>query len=207
MGPRGVRRPPQLSKKPKSVIEFQDEDLRERYLNVVETMSSKLLIGETPEFQLEIANDLFLSNLYRDISRMDGTERNPLFAESILHSYSRNICTLAQSKIIYGDVAAISDISSPTYCSYMEALQKHFIIEDVPAWRPSIRSKEAMRAGVKRNLIDPSLAVAALDLTPEYFNIDFKTLGFLFESLCIRDLKIYSSKMRGEMSYATIDMV
>lgn len=170
-------------------------------------MSSKLLIGETPEFQLEIANDLFLSNLYRDISRMDGTERNPLFAESILHSYSRNICTLAQSKIIYGDVAAISDISSPTYCSYMEALQKHFIIEDVPAWRPSIRSKEAMRAGVKRNLIDPSLAVAALDLTPEYFNIDFKTLGFLFESLCIRDLKIYSSKMRGEMSYATIDMV
>ena len=170
-------------------------------------MSSKLLIGETPEFQLEIVNDLFLSNLYRDISRMDGTERNPLFAESILHSYSRNICTLAQSKIIYGDVAAISDISSPTYCSYMEALQKHFIIEDVPAWRPSIRSKEAMRAGVKRNLIDPSLAVAALDLTPEYFNIDFKTLGFLFESLCIRDLKIYSSKMRGEMSYTTIDMV
>ena len=161
----------------------------------------RALWNETSESRLEIANDLFYQICHRDISRIDDTKRNPLFAERILRSYSKNICTLAQSKTLYGDVTATSEISKQTYYSYIKALQKLFIIEDVPAWRPSIRSKEAMRAGAKRNLNGPSIAVAALVLTPEYFNTDFKTLGFLFESLCIRDLKIYSSKMRGEMSY------
>ena len=63
------------------------------------------------------------------------------------------------------------------------------------------RSRDAIRAGNKRNLVDPSIAVAALGLSPDYFNSDFKTLGFLFESLCIRDLKIYSSGLNGEVSY------
>lgn len=88
-----------------------------------------------------------------------------------------------------------------TFYDYIEALEKLYIIENIPAWCPSIRSKSAIRAGEKRNLIDPSLAVAALGLSPEYFNTDFKTLGFLFECLCIRDLKVYSAKMNGQMSY------
>lgn len=72
---------------------------------------------------------------------------------------------------------------------------------DVPAWSPSIRSKTSLRSSVKRNLVDPSIAVAALGLSPSYFDTDFKTLGFLFESLCIRDLKVYSSALGGQMSY------
>ncbi len=92
-------------------------------------------------------------------------------------------------------------MTSPTYYGYLHALEKLFIVEDIPAWCPAIRSKEAIRVREKRNLIDPSLAVAALGVTPEFFNTDFKTLGFLFESLCIRDLKVYSSKMNGEISY------
>ena len=66
---------------------------------------------------------------------------------------------------------------------------------------PSIRSKTAIRAGKKKNLVDPSIAVAALGIGPQYFNTDFKTLGFLFESLCIRDLKVYSSLHNGKVSY------
>ena len=161
----------------------------------------RALLNKTPESQLEIANDLFYQTCHRDISSIDNVKRNPLWAEKILKSYSRNICTLAETKTIFGDVVSTTDISKTTYYDYVQALEKLYIIEDIPAWCPSIRSKDAIRATNKRNLIDPSIAVAALGITPEYFNTDFKTLGFLFESLCIRDLKIYSSKMNGEISY------
>lgn len=161
----------------------------------------RALLNKTPESQLEIANDLFYQTCHRDISSIDNVKRNPLWAEKILKSYSRNICTLAETKTIFGDVVSTTDISKTSYYDYIQALEKLYIIEDIPAWCPSIRSKDAIRATNKRNLIDPSIAVAALGITPDYFNTDFKTLGFLFESLCIRDLKIYSSKMNGELSY------
>lgn len=311
IGPKGCGKTTTAKQKAKSVIEFQDEDKRENYLAVAETMPSKLLIGENPrlfdewqdapkiwgairksiddrnesglyiltgsssqdvktphtgttristlkmypmslyesnessgeislielfskknmnfvesklsidelifaicrggwprallnktqESQLEIANDLFYQTCHRDISNIDNVKRNPLWAEKILKSYSRNICTLAETKTIFADVNSTTEISKTTYYDYVEALEKLYIIEDIPAWCPSIRSKDAIRASNKRNLIDPSIAVAALGITPDYFNTDFKTLGFLFESLCIRDLKIYSSKMNGEISY------
>lgn len=159
------------------------------------------LYNGTPESQLEIANDLFFQICNRDISQIDGMRRNPLWAQKILQSYSRNICTLATTKTLFADVNSTTDMAQSTYFDYVQALEKLYIIEDIPAWRPSIRSKSAIRAGEKRNLIDPSTAVAALGLSPGYFNTDFKTLGFLFESLCIRDLKIYSAKMNGQMSY------
>lgn len=154
-----------------------------------------------PNSQLAIAEDLFYQTCHRDISAIDGTKRNPLWTETILRSYARNLCTLADTNVILADVTSSSDASRNTITDYIEALRKLFIIDDVPAWCPSIRSKTAIRSSPKRNLIDPSIAVAALGLQPDYFNEDFKTLGFLFESLCIRDLKIYSAKMRGEVSY------
>ena len=80
-------------------------------------------------------------------------------------------------------------------------MKKLYIVDDLDAWCPAIRSKTAIRRGAKRNFVDPSLAAAALGASPEYFAKDFKTLGFLFESLCIRDLKVYSSSMGGNMSY------
>ena len=80
-------------------------------------------------------------------------------------------------------------------------MEKLYIIEDIDAWCPAIRSKTAIRSSKKRNLIDPSIAVAAMGLYPQYFNTDFKTLGFLFESLCVRDLKIYSSAFDGDICY------
>lgn len=311
VGPKGCGKTTSAKQKANSIIEFQDEDNRERYLSVAETMPSKLLIGDNPRLfdewqdapkiwgairksiddrnesglyiltgssskdvvtphtgttristlkmhpmslfesgessgeislldlfntkkmdfveskltidglifsicrggwprslvnktaqsQLEIANDLFFQICNRDISNIDGVKRNSKWAEKILRSYSRNICTLAETKTIFGDVNSTTDMTKPTYYDYIQALEKLYIIEDVPAWCPPIRSKGAIRASNKRNLIDPSIAVAALGITPEFFNTDFKTLGFLFESLCIRDLKIYSSSMNGQISY------
>ncbi len=161
----------------------------------------RALLNKTPRSKLEIAKDLFRQTCSVDISNIDNTRRNPRWAQAILQSYSRNICTLAGAGTIIGDVKANYDISDPTVYDYIHALEKLFIIEDVEAWCPAIRSKSSIRSSNKRNLIDPSIAVAALGLSPEYFNTDFKTLGFLFESLCIRDLKIYSSAMDGAMSY------
>jgi predicted AAA+ superfamily ATPase len=161
----------------------------------------RALLNKTPRSKLEIAKDLFRQTCSVDISNIDNTRRNPRWAQAILQSYSRNICTLAGAGTIIGDVKANYDISDPTVYDYIHALEKLFIIDDVEAWCPAIRSKSSIRSSNKRNLIDPSIAVAALGLSPEYFNTDFKTLGFLFESLCIRDLKIYSAAMDGAMSY------
>lgn len=154
-----------------------------------------------PQNQLDVAEDLVRQTCYVDLSHLDRVKRNPKYAKAILKSYSRNICTLSDYKTLYKDVSASNDISDKTFREYIEKLEQLYIVEDVEAWCPAIRSKTAIRSNKKRNLIDPSIAVAALGLNPEYFNTDFKTLGFLFESLCIRDLKIYSAKLNGELSY------
>ena len=153
------------------------------------------------EVALSIASDLFYQTCHTDISNISHVKRNPLWAERLLRSYSRNICTLAETKTIFSDASSTTEISKPTFYDYFHDLEDLYIIDELPAWCPAIRSKEAIRSSNKRNLVDPSIAVAALGLSPDYFNTDFKTLGFLFESLCIRDLKIYSSGMNGEVSY------
>lgn len=153
------------------------------------------------DVRLDVARDLFWQTTHVDISRIDSVRRNPQLAEAILRSYARNICTPAKTGTILGDVRANHDMGDTAFREYVAALEKLRIVDDLPAWSPAIRSKTAIRTARKRNLIDPSLAVAALGITPEYFNTDFKTLGFLFESLCIRDLKAYSSALGGQMSF------
>lgn len=156
---------------------------------------------EKKSAKLSIAKDLFNQTCGSDISSIDGVSRNKIFAENILRSYSRNICTLTESKTIFKDATNSTEISMKTFESYVDALRNLHIIDDVDAWCPVIRSKTAIRSSVKRNLCDPSLAVAALGISPEYFDRDFKTLGFLFESLVIRDLRVYSSVHNGRISY------
>ena len=161
----------------------------------------KTLTNKTERSKLEVAKDLYFQTYSIDISNVDNIKRNPRIAQAIIQSYSRNLCTLATSKTILDDVKNNFNISQPTFDDYIQALEKLYIIEDIDAWCPSIRSKSAIRSSKKRNLIDPSIAVNALGLSPDYFNTDFKTLGFLFESLCLRDLKIYSSSFDGYVSY------
>lgn len=161
----------------------------------------RALLNKTKRSQLEIAKDLYRQIYSSDISSIDNVKRNARLAQTILQSYSRNICTLASTKTVFRDISSNFNLTQPTFDDYIQALENLFIIEDIDAWCPAIRSKSAIRASKKRNLIDPSIAVAALGLSPEYFNTDFKTLGFLFESLCLRDLKIYSSAFDGYVSY------
>lgn len=154
---------------------------------------------ESKKGKLSVAKDYLGQICSVDVSNIDEKKRNPVVCESIMRSYSRNICTLSETKTIMGDVTANVQVSKGTFYDYIGALQELFVIEDIDAWSPAIRSKSTIRAGKKRNLIDPSLAVASLKIGPEYFNTDFETLGFLFESLCIRDLRVYSHD--GHVSY------
>ena len=154
------------------------------------------------EAKLLIANDYVRNVCETDISTVDGVSRNPKLAELILKSYARNLSTLAKKNSIYKDVVAnYENISMPTLDSYITALERLFVIEDIDAWCPAIRSATTIRSGKKREFIDPSIAVAALGLTPDYLEKDLKTFGFLFECMCIRDLKIYSQALKGKVSY------
>ena len=152
--------------------------------------------------KLMIAKD-YLNNICEsDISTVDGVQRNPTWTNMILRSYARNVSTLAKKTNIFKDVAANADsMTSATMDAYLGALEKLFVIEDIDAWCPAIRSATTIRAGKKRGFTDPSIPIAAMGLTPEYFQTDLKTFGFIFECLCIRDLKVYSQALGGKLSY------
>ena len=152
--------------------------------------------------KLLIAKD-YLNNICEsDISTVDGVQRNPVWTNLILRSYARNVSTLAKKANIYKDVAANADsMTLVTMNAYLNALEKLFVIEDIDAWCPAIRSATTIRAGKKRCFTDPSIPVAAMGLSPEYLQTDLKTFGFIFENLCIRDLRVYSQALGGKLSY------
>lgn len=138
----------------------------------------------------------------KDISRVDKTRRNPTLARLILRSYARNICTLAKKTSVVADVAEqIEGTSMPTFDDYVGALEKLFVIDDIEAWSPAIRSKTVIRTGKKRCFVDPSIAVASLGASPESLELDLNTFGFIFECLCFRDLRVYSQTLGGRLSY------
>lgn len=152
--------------------------------------------------KLIVAKDYLRNVCESDISTVDGVTRNPLLAELILKSYARNVSTLAKRSLIFKDVSANADsISRSTFDAYLNALERLFVIEDIEAWCPAIRSATTIRSGKKREFVDPSIAVAALGLSPDYLEKDLKTFGFIFECMCIRDLKIYSQALNGKLSY------
>ena len=153
-------------------------------------------------------NQLMTAKIYidsicdTDCSTIDGVERNSRRMRNILRSYARNISSLASNKTILADLFSNDlNMDARTLNSYLVALEKLYVIEEIPAWSPSIRSKSAIRSSNKREFADPSIAVAALNLSPEVLKQDLQTFGFIFETLCIRDLKVYSSSLGGEISY------
>jgi hypothetical protein len=157
---------------------------------------------KTLKSQLLIARDYIKSICEIDISSVDGINRDKTLASLILRTYSRNLSTLATKTTMIKDVRSnIETLAENTFNSYVNAFEKLFVIQDVEAWNPSIRSSTSIRSSSKRNLIDPSIAVAALGLTPEKLKMDLKTFGFIFECMCIRDLKAYSQAQGSSLSY------
>jgi len=132
-----------------------------------------------------------------DISRIDGIKRNPQLAKAILKSYARQVSTINSDKSLYEDVKSnYVEVSERTIIDYLETLKKLYIVEEIEAWSPNIRSKTAIRTSPKKSMIDPSLAVAALGITPKQLMLDVRTYGLLFENLVNRDLSVYINSMR-----------
>ena len=310
VGPKGCGKTTTAKQKAKSVIEFQDEDLRERYLSVAETMPSKLLIGETPrlfdEWQdapkiwgairksiddknesglyiltgsssqdvktphtgttristlkmypmslyesgesngkislLELFNtkeldfvesnlsidglifsicrggwpwatlvpegvaldqafDYFDSVVNYDIQRVDKVKRSAERTKLLLRSYARNIAQQVSMATIRKDMLAndSSTLDENTVVDYIKALKKLYVIEDLPAWNPNIRSKAAIRTSDTRHFVDPSVGTAALGLGPKDLINDLQSFGLLFEDLVVRDLRVYAETLDGSL--------
>ena len=153
--------------------------------------------------KLLVAKNYLKTVCSEDISRVDGVQRDELLARTIMRSYARNISTMAKKSSLIADVAASGEVScsEPTFDDYVGALRKLFVICDVEAWCPASRSKTAIRSGLKRAFVDPSIAVAALGLTPEALMVQLNTFGFIFEQMCIRDLKAYTMDIDHHVSY------
>jgi len=157
----------------------------------------------SPKASMMTAKDYVNSVCDYDISRVDERERNPKIARQIMRSYARNISTLAKKTNILADVTSLGDISLSidTLDDYIQALEKLFVIQDIDAWCPAIRSKTAIRSAPKRCFTDPSIAVAAMNINAEALETQLKTFGFIFEQMCIRDLKAYTLDFNSNISY------
>ena len=152
--------------------------------------------------RLLIVRDYVNSMCKVDISTVDNTRRDETLARLILRTYARNISTLAKKSSMLKDIRAhVETLADNTFDNYVDALKKLFVIQDIEAWSPAIRSATAIRSRLKRGFVDPSIAVAALGLTPENLQTDLKTFGFIFECMCIRDLKAYSQAYGSSISY------
>lgn len=149
---------------------------------------------------LRMAADYVESIINHDISELDGVSKNPDRVRSLLRSLARNTSTTANYQTIIDDLEANDQsLSSTTVSSYFNALRRIFVVENLPAWMPSIRSKTAIRTSEKRHFVDPSIATAALRMQPSALLKDFETFGLLFESLCTRDIRVYAQSIDGDV--------
>lgn len=159
-------------------------------------------LGMEREYALEVARNYVDVVCEKDTSEVDGSKKDPDRVRSILRSLSRNISTMTTEKTIMDDVKANDmSLSDKTLSNYLKALGNLFVIENVKAWQPSLRSKTAIRTSDKRQFVDPSIAAASLGASPDALLDDFNFFGFLFESLCVRDLRVYSEPLRGTIRH------
>lgn len=160
------------------------------------------VLAKTPRAAYMKSSSYVDEVVHEDVHRVDGVERNPDRVRNLLKSLARNISTMATNETILQDLKANdSSISEKTLSSYLNALRKIFLVEDVPAWSPSLRSRLAIRSAMKRQFVDPSVATAVLGATPRRLLNDFRSFGSFFESLCVRDVRVYAQTLDGEVRY------
>ncbi len=153
------------------------------------------------EIALEQAVDYYDAVVYSDISRVDGIKRDPERVKNLMRAYSRNIGTSASNETIKNDMINndVASLDTDTIYTYIEALKKIFVIEEVSSWNPNLRSQTAIRSSNTRYFVDPSIATASLGIGPNDLLNDLRTFGFIFEALCIRDLRVYAESLDGNV--------
>ena len=159
------------------------------------------LLGDEPAAaQLQLRG--YLDEISRtDISRVDGVSRDPAGVRRLLASVGRNVGTQATFKTLGADIGGAQTLHPQTVKSYLDALARLFVTEELPAWRPHLRSRAELRRAPKRYFADPSLAVAALRANPDRLMGELSYFGLLFESLALRDLAVYARANDWELSH------
>ena len=135
-----------------------------------------------------------------DVARMDGVSRNSTRMRALMRAYARHVSTQASQTTIAADLAVNDGAMAPnTVSDYLDALSRAYVVEDLPAWNPALRSKTAIRTSPTRHFVDPSIGAAVMRWTPADLLRDFEAFGLQFESLCVRDLRVYAEAIDGTL--------
>ncbi len=158
-------------------------------------------VGMRDEIALNQAYDYVDAVIRNDINRADNIQKNPERVRKLMRSYARNQGCQTSVSAIAKDICEENGVSitGETAASYISALEDIFVVEEMRAWNPNLRSKTAIRSSNTRYYVDPSVAAAVLGIGPNDLLSDLKTFGFLFETLCVRDLRVYADSLNGEV--------
>lgn len=160
-----------------------------------------MAVGLPKEEALEQAFDYYDAVTKEDVTKVDGVKRTSERVQRLMRSYARHQGTQASIATLYEDLKNndSATLNEDTISSYLEVLRKIFVVEDMPAWNPNLRSKTAIRTSDTRYFVDPSIAIAALGMGPADLMNDLNTMGFFFEALCVRDLRVYAEALNGKV--------
>lgn len=160
-----------------------------------------MAVGLSEEAALEQAFDYYDAVTKEDVTRVDGVKRASERVRRLMRAYARHQGTQASIATLREDLKNndTATLDDDTIVSYLEALRKIFVVEDMPAWNPNIRSKTAIRTADTRYFVDPSIATAALGMGPADLVNDLNTMGFFFETMCVRDLRVYAEALNGKV--------
>ena len=147
------------------------------------------------------AEDYYEAVIKSDINRADGVSKNPERVKRLMRSFARNQGTQISNTMLRDDIISndTESLNEDTIASYINALKNIFVVEDTPAWNPNLRSKTSIRTSDTRYYVDPSIAVASLGIGPKDLTNDLNTMGLLFETLCVRDLRVYAESIGGNV--------
>ena len=161
----------------------------------------RAVLQKDQEIALDQALNYYESVVNNDITRVDGVKRDTQRARLLLRSYARNQGAQVSNAALKADMDANDSrtLDEDTVLSYVNALKKIFVVEDLPAWNPNLRSKTVIRTSDTRYFVDPSIAAAALGIYPKDLINDLNTFGIMFETMCIRDLRIYADALGGQV--------
>ena len=156
-------------------------------------------LDQSERIALRQAYDYYDAVVESDISSADGVKKNPQRVKLLMRSLSRFTASDAKVTNIKSDMVSndLDSLDENTIYSYINALKRIFVVEDLPAWSPNLRSRTAIRTSDKRHFVDPSIAVAAIGIGPDDLLNDLNTTGLLFESMCIRDLRVFAEALDG----------
>lgn len=159
-------------------------------------------IGLPVKAALAQAGNYLISIVEKDVFELSDIQRNPRRIMLLMRSLARNVATMASIETLRKDVSGSeSELAVSTVNSYLDILERLYIVDNQPAWSTRLRSKAYLRKSPKRHFVDPSIAVAAMQTNPDGLLRDFNTFGYLFESMCVRDLRIYAQKIGGEVCH------